>query len=616
MMGGKQTVFCASARTHQRNGASRRAESVDNHPIYSRIYPWTVIAGGAAILIGLGVSGQYHWSVALIILFVACACSEWLVVNLPQGDRLTLSIIFVLLAIVFNADQAPPFRQAVGALSVIAAGSLVGYGLAHRPPPLRLLFYVAHYVWAAFLAGLALVIVSQNTPNLFVSSFHLPATVAYTLVFSLVSGLMVGQLNAHTLTGDRLPKADPVYTILLAPIALIVYYFFRSRELSIWSLLLLAFPLIGVLASFRLYINIDTTYGEIRQLYQISREFVAAMSEDAVVETASATIAHAISKLIPQLDACLVYVRNEEANEYLLVHPDGQEDSWRNAQVILPGHGFLGQIAIESTGTMINDATTEQSAGETEWPWPNETAVLAYPMFAEKQQAGLLVLTRHRRKFTPQEFRLVGIVANQAAVALHNAILYERTQHLADRDRLLGVLNQAAFGQRAKRILSQAGQANQPAAMLYPDIDDFRLVNNAFGHPTGDKVLIGVANEMERVVNGTGIVGRSGGEEFFILLPNTDEHKALDVADQIRAQVESHTFYSVDHQEVRVTLSIGVALFPRDAGDFEGLKKQADRAAYLAKRMGKNRVCLYQDRKELFAANIPSPELAQIGTVD
>jgi len=414
------------------------------------------------------------------------------------------------------------------------------------------------------------------------------------------------------LTGDRLPKADPLYTILLAPIALIVYYFFRSRELSIWSLLLLAFPLIGVLATFRLYINIDTTYGEVSQLYQISREFVAAMSEDAVVETAASTIAAAIAKLVPQLDGCLIYVRNQEANEYLLVDPDGEDCA---PHVVLPGHGFLGQMAIDGTGTIVNDVTTERPDAAQEWPWPKETSVLAHPMFAEKQQAGLLVLTRRSGGFTPQEFRLVGIVANQAAVALHNAIMYERTQLLADRDRLLGVLNQAAFSQRARRILSQAGQTNQTVAMLYPDIDDFRLVNNTYGHPTGDKVLIGVANVMESVVNGAGIVGRSGGEEFFILLPNTGEQRALDVADQIRAQVEHTTFTSLNREEVQVTLSIGVALFPRDAGDFEGLKKQADRAAYLAKRMGKNRVCLYQDRKELVSASIPQPEWGQIEPV-
>jgi diguanylate cyclase (GGDEF)-like protein len=336
------------------------------------------------------------------------------------------------------------------------------------------------------------------------------------------------------------------------------------------------------------------------------------MSKDAVVETAGATITQAIAKLIPHLDACLLYVHNEQANEYLLVNPNGEGVGPR---AILPGHGFVGKMAVEGTGAIVNDIAAEQATEDVECPWPQGTAILAHPLFAEKQQAGLLVLTRSKKRFTPQEFRLVGIVANQAAVSLHNAIMYERTQHLADRDRLLGVLNQAAFTQRSKQILSQAGQTNQPVAMLYPDIDDFRLVNNSFGHPTGDKVLIGVANVMESVVNGTGIVGRSGGEEFFILLPGIEEQKALDVAEQIRAQVQDHTFYSLDHQEVRVTLSIGVALFPRDAGDFESLKKQADRAAYLAKRMGKNRVCLYEDRKELFAASPPTPELARPGTV-
>ena len=93
------------------------------------------------------------------------------------------------------------------------------------------------------------------------------------------------------------------------------------------------------------------------------------------------------------------------------------------------------------------------------------------------------------------------------------------------------------------------------------------------------------------------------------------QQRALDVADQIRAQVEHTTFTSLNREEVQVTLSIGVALFPRDAGDFESLKKQADRAAYLAKRMGKNRVCLYQDRKELFTTSASQPEWAQIESV-
>jgi diguanylate cyclase (GGDEF)-like protein len=223
-------------------------------------------------------------------------------------------------------------------------------------------------------------------------------------------------------------------------------------------------------------------------------------------------------------------------------------------------------------------------------------------MFAEGQEVGLLVLIRYRKSFSTEEFRLVGIVANQAGVTLHNAQLFERSRQLADTDRQLDVLNQAAFMQHAQRILSRARSANQSVALLYPDIDDFRMLNNTHGHPTGDRVLTGVADVMKEVVGEAGIVGRSGGEEFFILIPGTDEQHAMDTANEIRQKVQAQVFVSDDGREVKTTISTGVALFPRDAGDIASLVKQADRAAYLAKRMGKNRVCLYEDRKELIGS--------------
>jgi two-component system cell cycle response regulator len=236
-------------------------------------------------------------------------------------------------------------------------------------------------------------------------------------------------------------------------------------------------------------------------------------------------------------------------------------------------------------------------------------------MFAQQLQIGILVLVRYKKGFTPQEFRLVGIVANQAGIPLHNARIYERSQQLADKDRMLGVLNQSAFTQRSQVLLSRARLANQPVALLYPDIDDFRVVNNTFGHPTGDRVLVGVAQVMQEVVGDAGIVGRSAGEEFFILLPNIQDREALRVADEIRASVQDSVFVSDDQRQVQVTLSIGVAVFPRDAGDFASLKKQADRAAYLAKRLGKNRVCLYQDRQELIESPDAEPQPTTAGSL-
>jgi diguanylate cyclase (GGDEF)-like protein len=580
---------------------------VDKRRIYSQIYPWTVISTAIVVLVVLGVTGQFHWSYALTFLTAACILSEWLVIKLPYGDKLTLSIIFVLLAIAFGADQTRRLTQVVGALQVIGVGSLIGYGLTHRALPQRSAFYVAHYVWAASLSGLAYVLTTQHVPNFLVESFHLPAVAVYTVAFSLVSSLLVSQVNDRIMEGEKLPKADLVYTVFMAPIALIVYYFFESRDLSLRSLLILAIPLIGVLATFRLYINVDTTFGEVSQLYRISQEFVAAMSQEEIVQKVVSSIAQAAQQLIPNLDAALVYMHNEQANEYLLANESGDG---RAPRVIVPGQGLLGHVAVNGSGTIVNDITPSQSPSALESSWPPKTSILAHPMYAQQIQIALLVLVRYRKRFTPQEFRLVGIVANQAGIPLYNAQIYERSQQLADKDRMLGVLNQAAFTRRSEILLSQARQTGQPVAMLYPDIDDFRVVNNTYGHPTGDKVLIGIAGIMQTVVGDTGIVGRSAGEEFFILLPNTEDRGALHVANEIRNRVEDTVFRSDDQRQLQVTLSIGVAVFPRDAGDFASLKKQADRAAYLAKRLGKNRVCLYQDRQELIEPAKQGPETA------
>jgi diguanylate cyclase (GGDEF)-like protein len=497
-------------------------------------------------------------------------------------------------------------------MEVIAIGSLVGYGIPHRPPFWRLAFYTSHHVVSALVAGSAFVLASEYLPSWLISSFHLPAVAIYVVVYSLLSTLMVSPLNARIVQGLKLPKAEPLYTVFLAPIALIVYYFAESRDLTLTSLLILALPLVGVLVTFRLYINIDTTYGEVKQLYEISQEFVAAMSQEETVQKIGESISQAISELVPQLDACLLYIYNHEASEYLLT---GEAQGQDIPRTVIPGFGLLGRIAFEGTGKIANAVVLEDALGPEERRWPAKTSLLVHPLSAEQQQVGLLVLVRYRKGFTAEEFRLVGIVANQAGVTLHNAQLYEQSRNLADRDRLLDVLNQAAFAQQAQRILSRARMAGQPVALLYPDIDDFRRVNNTFGHPTGDRVLVGIAAIMKQLVGETGIVGRSAGEEFFVLLPNTDEEQAIDLADKIRQRVQDTPFFADDGQEVYATISTGVAIFPRDAGDFETLKKQADRAAYLAKRMGKNRVCLYEDRKEFMELLSEPPSEAVTSTV-
>jgi diguanylate cyclase (GGDEF)-like protein len=254
---------------------------------------------------------------------------------------------------------------------------------------------------------------------------------------------------------------------------------------------------------------------------------------------------------------------------------------------------------LNASGTLVRDISRESALTTEERQWPPKTAVLAHPMFAEQHNVGLLVLIRRGAAFAAEEFRLVSIIANQAGGTLRNAQLFEHSRQLADVDRQLGILNQAAFTQRSQQILSSTQLSEEETAVVLGDIDDFRIINNTYGHQVGDQVLSGVAELMRECVGDDGIVGRWGGEEFVITLPRTGEERALATAEEIRRRVRDHAFLTDEGRKVQATISFGVALFPRDAGDFVSLHKQADRAAYLAKKTGKDRVCLYEDRKEI-----------------
>ncbi len=576
---------------------------MDSGQTFSRIYSAIIITLAVGLLIVMGIAGQFHWSTTLTFLAVACIISEWQAIRLPQGNSLTLSIIFILLALVFSFEESTtPMRQAVGALEIITISSLIGFGVTHRPPPLQLGFYIAHHIISTAAAGVAFVLLSDGLPYWFIDSFHIGGVIGYVVVVSLFSTLLVGPVNKRNLRGEKLPKADLLYTIFLAPIALIVYYFFDTRELDVISLIILALPLIGVLVTFTFYVNIDTTYGEINQLYRISKELVAAMSKEETVQKVSENIAQALSELILQVDTCLIYQHKPDANEYLLIHPNGNTTAPTS---VLPGQGWLGRAARKSNGDLVADISQEDGLTPQEREWEPKTSVLLYPMDAEQERIGLLTLLRNGRAFTGEEHRLLGIVATQAGATLHNAQLYESSRQEAERDPQLKLLNQATFQVRAKSALARARLANQPVALLYGDIDDFRQVNNTYGHLTGDDVLVGFAQIWNEGAGPEGLACRWGGEELAILLPNTGEQEAFEIAEGIRSRIEHNPFKSREGQDIYVTISTGVAIFPRDAEEITELVKLADRAQYLAKRSGKNRVCVYEDRKNLIQETAP-----------
>lgn len=158
-------------------------------------------------------------------------------------------------------------------------------------------------------------------------------------------------------------------------------------------------------------------------------------------------------------------------------------------------------------------------------------------------------------------------------------------------DALTGCLNHRQFVMDFDREFSRANRYKDNLSLLMVDLDHFKSVNDSYGHPAGDVVLQRVAEAMDSQLRASDTLYRYGGEEFVILLPETDRRGALTVAESIRHKVASTAIVVDGQQTVTMTVSIGVACFPQDTENQEGLLKKADQSVYAAKNNGRNRVC-------------------------
>ncbi len=192
------------------------------------------------------------------------------------------------------------------------------------------------------------------------------------------------------------------------------------------------------------------------------------------------------------------------------------------------------------------------------------------------------------RRSDREEFEM-----NQLNQRLHE--LAQELEYRATHDSLTGVLNRAAIIERSERLLRNRG-----LALIVLDIDHFKRVNDQFGHPVGDQVICGVVACLKAMVPMQAHIGRVGGEEFTVLLPDAPIETAMALGDTLRRAIMAHPFHLPDRSAI--TASFGVSRVA-EGGSFDAAYKRADEALYVAKRGGRNRVvraepkepCLYED---------------------
>ncbi|MFL5757216.1 MAG: diguanylate cyclase [Chloroflexota bacterium] len=213
--------------------------------------------------------------------------------------------------------------------------------------------------------------------------------------------------------------------------------------------------------------------------------------------------------------------------------------------------------------------------------------VVMLPLVAKGESIGLVeLLGRQRVAVDPTKRALARTMANEAAMALENARLYENARNLADRDPLTGFYNHRYLHERLGEEVVRARRTNRPLSVLMLDLDEFKLVNDTFGHLFGDRVLVHVAERVRSTLRGSDVAARYGGDEFAVILPDTDASAARNVAERIVRMLADTPFRADGRTPVPVLASIGVATHPDDGRTATDLIAAADRALFRSKDVG------------------------------
>jgi len=253
---------------------------------------------------------------------------------------------------------------------------------------------------------------------------------------------------------------------------------------------------------------------------------------------------------------------------------------------------MIVETAVEAThaagGVLVGEAGDLVQIGQRD----RGSERIEVPLNAGRISFGSLILFGDR--FEPDDKMTAASLAAQAVVALDNARLHRIVERQARVDGLTGLANRRQCEDQLANELARVERFGGSLAVVLADLDNFKAVNDRFGHATGDVVLREFAHTLEAGIRDVDLAGRWGGEEFLLILPGTDLAGASLVAERIRAARAERIVLSAEGEPIRVTASFGVAAFP-DVQTVEGLLAAADGAVYQAKGAGKNRVAATQE---------------------
>ena len=337
-----------------------------------------------------------------------------------------------------------------------------------------------------------------------------------------------------------------------------------------------------------------------RRLAEIFHDVLSEQSLDALLER----IADALAVLIPYEDVH-IYEADEAKRELSAVLARGDWADEVMSESFSFGEGITGWAVDHREAVLANQAHLDPRVRFVPGTPIEPEALIAVPLIARGHLKGTLNIYRvgDDAAFTDEEFLLAQRFGDAAALAIDNAHIRARLEHQAETDALTGLYNHRAFHDRLRQALLQASASRDTVAVIMLDLDDFKKVNDVYGHGVGDQLLLQVADVLRTSVRTSDAVCRVGGEEFAVIMPSGDLPSATALAERIGEQLGRLEADAVG----RLTASTGVALGPENAANPRELVACAEVAMMTAKTRGRGLVVPFDET----ALERPSEENAR-----
>jgi diguanylate cyclase (GGDEF)-like protein len=252
------------------------------------------------------------------------------------------------------------------------------------------------------------------------------------------------------------------------------------------------------------------------------------------------------------------------------------------------GEGIVGLVAERGVTVSLPADAGGPRASHSERDCP---VTVATPVFSSNKIMGVLALHRSDESmpFTRDDVDTVVFLAEQGGVAIENVLLHEEARRLSLTDGLTSIWNRRYLQMQFRQVLATSARFGRSFCLLMLDLDDFKDVNDKYGHQRGDAVLVEFTRRVSTILREVDTFARYGGEEFVCLLPETDVSGAFTTAEKIRESIRAEPFFALQDEAVPMTVSIGIASYPDHGRQYTGLIEAADQALYKAKHEGKDR---------------------------